>query len=86
MAKSVQIELDLFVDIYRYFSENSEQEPEIFKALDEKLDKMINRELFTKYKRATTPEEREYFRKKYLEQRGFLPDFISDTETSFRNL
>lgn len=41
-------------------------------SLDEKLDKIIAREFFTKYKRAPTEAERETFQKAYLDHKGIL--------------
>lgn len=48
-----------------------------------KLDKMVQRELFTKYKNAITPEEREKARIKYLDSVGIHQDFRTDREISF---
>lgn len=83
MSKQVQIPMELFLDICLYFKEHwsdSYQTEDIKRQLDDKLDKMISHLLFSKYKRAATPEEREQARREYLEHRGTLPSFISDTE------
>lgn len=84
----VQIDEDLFRDILEYFF--GDEFPtglgadEIRKQLEDKLEKLISRELFTKYKRAATPSEREQARKEYLDHKCILPSFRSDTEVKYR--
>lgn len=83
MPKSVQISLDLFLDLVEYFSnlEKSDWETDILQQqLSEKLDKLIDHAIFTEYKRATTPAEREAYRTKYLDRRGISKSFRSDKE------
>ena len=49
---------------------------EILKPIiDEKIMKLLRRELYTKYKTAATEEEREQARQQYLYEVGILPDF-----------
>lgn len=49
--KSVQISEELFVAIMRYFMlEQEELLPQIKQGLEKKLDAMVMRELYTKYK------------------------------------
>jgi hypothetical protein len=48
---------------------------EIEKGLEQKLDAMVKRELYTKYKTAPTEEEKEEARQKYLDKVGMLKDF-----------
>ena len=84
--KQIQIPEELFNMIVNYFlSEEFKKEEllaeEIEKGLEEKLDKMINRELFTKYKKAPTGAEREQARQQYLNRREILEDFRTDRET-----
>ncbi len=56
--KNVQISEELFVAIMRYFMlEQEEMLPQIKQGLEKKLDAMVMRELYTKYKTATTEEE-----------------------------
>lgn len=82
--KTVQIDWDLFLDIYDYFFSDKAPEEyeanEIRKKISEKVDKIINRELFTKYKRAPTGAEREAARKEYLDHKGILQSFRTDIE------
>ena len=58
--KNVQISEELFVAIMRYFMlEQEEMLPQIKQGLEKKLDAMVMRELYTKYKTAPTEEEKE---------------------------
>lgn len=52
-----------------------ELSPEIKKGLEAKLEAMVKRELYTKYKTAATGEERELARKEYLDKVGIHRDF-----------
>ena len=68
--KNVQISEELFVVIMRYFMlEQEEMLPQI------KLDAIVMRELYTKYKTAPTEEEKEKARKEYLDRRGVPESF-----------
>ncbi len=49
--------------------------PDIKKGLEEKLEALVRRELYTKYKTAKTEEEREQARKEYLDKVGIQKDF-----------
>ena len=74
--KNVQISEDLFVAIMRYFIlEQEELLPQIKQGLEKKLDAMVMRELYTKYKTAPTEEEREKFRQEYLDRREIPENF-----------
>ena len=44
-------------------------------GLEKKLDAMVMRELYTKYKTAPTEEEKEKARKEYLDRRGVPESF-----------
>ena len=72
--KNVQISQELFIALMRYFMlEQEELLPEIKKGLEKKLDALVMRELYTKYKTAPSEEEREKARREYLDKRG-VPD------------
>jgi hypothetical protein len=77
---NVQISEELFVNLVKYHLcglntwEDDLNQP-IEKALQEKLDSMINRDLYTKYKTGATPEEREKARQEYLDRKGIPTDF-----------
>ena len=62
---------DLFVDLVLYHlnSENDFDE-EIRQGLEQKLDAILNRQLYSQYKTAPTEEEREQARQEYLARRG----------------
>ena len=50
-------------------------ENEIKQELEKKLDKMVMRDLYGKFKTAPTEEERERARKEYLNRRGVPESF-----------
>ena len=50
-------------------------ESEIKQELEKKLDKMVMRDLYGKFKTAPTEEERERARKEYLNRRGVPESF-----------
>ena len=49
--------------------------PEVKKGLEEKMEAMVRRDLYTKYKTAPTEEEREKARQEYLEKVGMHRSF-----------
>jgi hypothetical protein len=64
------------MSIMKYFLLWQEElRPEIEKGLEQKLDAMVKRELYTKYKTAPTEAEKEEARQKYLDKVGMLKDF-----------
>ena len=72
--RNVQIPYELFFQLLQYFlMENYENEEIIRQGLERKLDTMVNRELYSKYKTAPTEEEKEKARREYLDRRG-VPD------------
>ena len=91
--QNIQIPIELFVDLVNYFFSDNEKdypigyEADIIrKQLSDKMQSMINRELFTRYKTAKTPSEREKARREYLEQRGISQAFISDIEQHYEDM
>lgn len=84
IGKNIQIDSELFIELLDYFFDDSTpdtwQTQAIRKKLESKLDKLISRELFSKYKRTPTGEEREQARREYLQHCGYSPDFFSDVE------
>ena len=61
--KNVMIPEELFGKIIKYHLLDQEQEADdIRKGLEKKLDAMVNREAYSKFKTAPTEEEREKFR------------------------
>ena len=74
--KNVQISEELFVALLKYhLVEMDDVLPEIKKGLEEKLEAMVKRDLYTKYKTAPTDEEREKARQEYLEKVGMHRSF-----------
>ena len=66
----VQIPKDLLLALFQYhLAGNEDYLPEIEKALMEKLDSMVKRELYT------TEEEREKARQEYLDKCGVPESF-----------
>lgn len=93
MSRQVQISLELFSDLVDYFYPDNEKdyptgyEADIIrKQLSDKMQSIINRELFTRYKTAKTSAERERYRREYLKQRGFSNAFISDVEKHYSDI
>ena len=69
----VQIPKDLLLALFQYhLAGNEEYLPEIEKALMEKLDSMVKRQLYTTFKTAPTEEERKKARQEYLDKCGML--------------
>lgn len=72
----IKIDKSLFFDLVRYFElEQSELAPRIRKQLNEKLDSIVKRELYTKYKTDPDPEVREAARKRYINLIGMPEGF-----------
>ncbi|MDD3141950.1 MAG: complexin-2 [Lachnospiraceae bacterium] len=72
--KNIQISEQLFFSLIKYHLVDMESElPEIKKGLMDKMDSMVMRELYSKYKTAPTEEEKEKARLEYLDKRG-VPD------------
>lgn len=74
--KNIQISEDLFFLLVKYhLADINEVLPEIKKALENKLEMVVRREMYTKYKTATTESEREEARKAYLDKIGMHQNF-----------
>ena len=75
--KSVQIPYDLFIDLAMYHLRGEDDfEEEIRQGLEQKLDAMLNRQLYSQYKTAPTEEQREQARQEYLDRRGVPQEAI----------
>lgn len=76
MRKNVQIPQELFLALIRYHVfDFEEDEDQIRKGLEEKLNAMYMHELYEKSKTAPTEKEKETARKAYLDERGIPTDF-----------
>ena len=74
--KNIQISEELFFMLIKYHLLGVDDfVAEIKKGLEEKLEALVKRELYTKYKTAKTEEEREEARKEYLDKVGIQKDF-----------
>ena len=74
--KRLMIDLDLFRMMYQYFLCNREDLHEaICEGLVAKMDKLIDRNLYTKSLTADTDEEKETNRLAYLNRKGIPEDF-----------
>ena len=58
-----------------HLMEDADCKTEIKRELEKKLDKMVMRDLYGKFKTALTEEEREQARKEYLDRRGVPESF-----------
>ena len=74
--KNVMVPEELLGKLLKYhLLDQKQEEDDIKKGLEKKLDTMINRELYSKYKTAPTEEEREKSRQEYLERKGISENF-----------
>lgn len=74
--KKIQISEELFLTLIKYhLLEMDEFSEKIKTGLENKLEAMTKRELYTRYKTAPTVEEKEKARQEYLEKVGMHRDF-----------
>ena len=77
--KTIQINFDLFLSIIDYFYDHTDETDyryeDIARGIQEKLNAMFQRELYTLYKTGATPELRAAARKRYLEEMGISRSF-----------
>ena len=74
--KNVQIPQELFMKLLRYhLLDDDSCTEDVKKGLEQKMNTMVERELYTKSKTAPTEEEREKARQEYLDRRGIQADF-----------
>lgn len=79
MGKYVKIEYELFIGLYRLIVHNDVDSEESYKRIKQELEakfqRLINHELYSRYKTAETEEEREKARQEYLNEVGIHKDF-----------
>ena len=69
--KNVQIPQELFMKLLRYhLLDDDSCTEEVKNGLEQKMNAMVERELYTRSKTAPTEEEREKARQEYLDRRG----------------
>ena len=74
--KNVQIPQELFMKLLRYhLFDDGGCADDVKKGLEQKMNAMVERELYTKSKTAPSEEEREKARQEYLDRRGIQADF-----------
>jgi len=74
--KNVMIPEELFGKLLKYhLLDQKQEEDDIRKGLEKKLDAMVNREVYSKFKTAPTEEEREKSRQEYLDRKGMQESF-----------
>lgn len=74
--KNIQISEELFFELLKYHLVGQEDcLPQIQRGLEEKMDRMVKRQLYTTYKTASTEKEREKARQEYLDKIGMNQDF-----------
>jgi hypothetical protein len=74
--KNVEISQELFMKLLRYhLLDDDSCTEDVKKGLEQKMNTMVERGLYTKSKTAPTEEEREKARQEYLDRRGIQADF-----------
>ena len=74
--KNVQISKELFLALLHYHLDGEDEyADEIVQGLEQKLEAMLRRDLYAKYKTALSGEEREIARREYLDWRGVSESF-----------
>jgi len=74
--KQIQISESLFLMLVQFhLGDYVDCKQDIDAELEKKLNTIINRNLYTKYKIAATKEEQEKARVEYLDQKGYYKDF-----------
>lgn len=74
--KNIQIPKELFFILIKYHLMDMEEvQQEIKKGLMDKMDSLVMRQLYSKYKTAPTQEEKEKARKDYLDRREVPESF-----------
>lgn len=74
--KQIQIPEELFILLMKYHLLDMEEvQPEIEKGLMDKMDSIMMRLLYSKYKTAPTEEEKQKARQEYLDKRGVPESF-----------
>ena len=75
--RNVQIPYELFLQLLSIFFGWTTMmvKEKIRLGLEQKLDAMVNREMYSKFKTAPTEEEREKFRQEYLDRKGIQESF-----------
>ena len=74
--ENIQIPQELFMKLLRYhLLDDDSCTEDVKKGLEQKMNTMVERELYTKSKTAPTEKERQKARQEYLDRRGIQADF-----------
>ncbi|MFI3226285.1 MAG: complexin-2 [Clostridia bacterium] len=74
--KNIQISEELFFKLIKFHLFNDYEDAKfIEQEIETKIEKMLKRDYYTKYKTALTAEEREQARQKYLDNIGMKDSF-----------
>lgn len=76
--KQITIPESLFLDIVKLIAidkPNDELMERVRKGVYDKLDRLVEHELYSQYKTSPTPEQREKARKEYIERKGIPSKF-----------
>ena len=87
MNEQIKIPTALFLKLCEYlqYAEDS-RGTYLFQELSNKLDKLISHEYFSQYKKSIAPEDREKYRKMYLDTKGVPKSFRTETETPYSKI
>lgn len=76
IMKNVQIPYDLFLALIQFhLMDNMDAEDQIREGLEDKMDAMVRRQLYTDSKTAPTEEQKEKARQEYLDRAGVKAEF-----------
>lgn len=73
--KNVQIPFDLFLELYTYFVYGTGDKEAIQKQIEEKAQKIVNHENYSRYINGDSEAEREKARRDYLDAIEMPKDF-----------
>lgn len=73
--RNIQISETLFVQLCQHFLLDKDCTDSIRSGLDAKLNRIVEHDLYTKYKTSSSEEEKEKARIEYLEKKGIPTDF-----------
>ena len=83
MSKNIQIPMSLFIDMIKLIKDDelSQQERVLLESIvipqiDEKLDRIISHENFSKYKSNTNPDDKDKLLREYLKRYDWLNIFM----------
>ncbi len=82
--KQIQIDMDLFRDIVDFFygdpDEDEDIERRIRRGIEDKVERLVAHNLFSQYKKANDPDERNRLRIEYLDHIGMPKSYRTDNE------